>query len=398
MSLLIDRLFSSIALGHLIVDILNGQRAVLLTYWSGPFHLSNAMIGLISTIYVVSAGLVQPVFGYFADRIGPRWLVSGGVLWMGFWFVMAIFTPSSSALVFLLLASIGSGAFHPAGAAQAAMLGRDLMADKETTSTSLFFLFGQSGAFFGPMMGGPLLDRFGIFGLFPLVFFTIPVAGWAWWNLRHIGPFNMGAKVEKTGDEVKTSWFSRGVIALVLCAAFLSWVQQNMITFMPKYLSDLGQSPSTYGILSGLFMGGYAIGNVFGGVQADKYGKEITIIISLFLGAIPLVILPIMGYNSLYYFLVPLSGFLTGSAFCVIIVLAQNLVKGGTGLVTGLVLGFMFSSGSLGSLITGSIADKYGFIPVFYSTAALCLAGAVSALFLKRNIKQKSPDRSGLEI
>ena len=298
------------------------------------------LIGLISTIYVVSAGLVQPVFGYFADRIGPRWLVSGGVLWMGFWFVMAIITPSPTALVFLLLASIGSGAFHPAGAAQAAMLGRDLMADKETTSTSLFFLFGQSGAFFGPLMGGPLLDRFGVFGLFPLVSLTIPVAGLAWWNLRHIGPFNMGAKVEKTGDEVKPSWFSRGVIALVLCAAFLSWVQQNMITFMPKYLSDLGQSPSTYGIISGLFMGGYAIGNVFGGVQADKYGKEITIIISLFLGAIPLVILPIMGYNSLYYFLVPLSGFLTGSAFCVIIVLAQNLVKGGTGLVTGLVLGF----------------------------------------------------------
>jgi hypothetical protein len=41
MALLIDRLFSSIAMGHLIIDILNGQRAVLLTYWSGPYHLTK---------------------------------------------------------------------------------------------------------------------------------------------------------------------------------------------------------------------------------------------------------------------------------------------------------------------------------------------------------------------
>ncbi len=329
--------------------------------------------------------LAQPFFGFFSDRIGPRWLVSGGVLWMGFWFMVALLTPSSSALVYLILASLGSGAFHPAGAAQATMLGRDLLDGRETTATSLFFLFGQAGGFFGPLLGGPLLQRFGLPGLFPLVFLTLPVTGWAWWHLRKVGPFNMDAKIETNAETSKTKWLSRGVIALILAAAFLSWVQQNMVTFMPKYLSDLGQSPSTYGILSALFMGGYAIGNVFGGVQADKYGKEITIVLSLFFGTIPLLIIPIIGYNVIYYFLVPLSGFLVGSAFCVILVLAQKLIRGGTGMVTGLVLGFMFSSGSLGTFATGYIADKFGFVPVFYSTAAICLAGAVAALFLRKD-------------
>jgi MFS transporter, FSR family, fosmidomycin resistance protein len=371
-------------MGHLIIDILNGQRAVLLTYWSGPYHLTNTTIGLFSTIYVVAAALAQPVFGFFSDRIGPRWLVSGGVLWMGFWFMAALLTPSSSALIYLILASLGSGAFHPAGAAQATMLGRDLLDGRETTATSLFFLFGQAGGFFGPLLGGPLLQRFGLPGLFPLVFLTLPVTGWAWWHLRKVSPFNMAAKVEANAEISKTKWFSRGVVALILAAAFLSWVQQNMVTFMPKYLSDLGQSPSTYGILSALFMGGYAIGNVFGGVQADKYGKEITIVLSLSFGTIPLLIIPIIGYNIIYYLLVPLSGFLVGSAFCVILVLAQKLIRGGTGMVTGLVLGFMFSSGSLGTFATGYIADKFGFVPVFYSTAAICLAGAVAALFLRK--------------
>lgn len=341
--------------------------------------LTNAMIGMISTIYVVSAALAQPVFGYFADRLGPRWLVSGGVLWMGFWFLLALLTPTSTALIYLILASLGSGAFHPAGAAEATTLGREKMIGLETTATSMFFLFGQAGGFLGPLMGGPLLDRFGIAGLFPLIFLTLPMAGWASWQLRQAGPFNMVRKVEKREGRFKVS---RELIALVIVAAFLSWVQQNMVTFMPKYLGDLGQTPSIYGVLSALFMGGYAIGNVFGGVLADKYPKEIIVSISLFLGTVPLLVIPILGYHPLYYYLIPLSGFLVGSAFCVILVLAQRLILGGTGLVTGLVLGFMFSSGSLGAMASGYMADQMGFIPVFYSTALICLMGAVASLFI----------------
>jgi len=394
MAFLLDNLFSSVALGHMIVDMLNGQRAVLLTYWSGPFQLSNTMIGMISTIYVVAPALTQPVFGYFSDRIGPRWLVSGGILWMGFWFFMAVFTPSATALIFLVIASIGSGAFHPAGTAQASILGRDLPGGKETTATSFFFLFGQGGGFFGPMVGGPLLEKFGVAGLLPIIFLTIPISSWAWWHLRKVSPFHMDSIVEKNEHTGRTRWLSAGLFALILTATFHSWVQQNMVTFMPKYLSDLGQSPSTYGFLAALFTGGFAVGTVIGGMLADKYGREIVVVLSLFLGTIPLLIIPITGFNGLYYFLIPLSGFLMGCAFCVILVLAQKLIQGGTGMVTGLVLGFMFSSGSIGTLLTGVIADTYGFIPVFYATAILCLAGGTSALFLKVGNKKVriSPD------
>jgi len=376
MSWIIDKLFSSVALSHFIVDILNGQRAVLLAYWSRPMGISNTLIGVVSTVYIVSAALAQPIFGHFADKYGPRWIVSGGVLWMGFWFSMAIFTPTSTALVYLVLASLGSGAFHPARAAQATTMGREQLVGRETTTTSIFFLFGQGGSFFGPLIGGPLLDRFGVMGLLPLVFLTMPVAGWAGWHLQKAHPFRMeGIIAQRT-----TFQFSTSLLTFVLIAVFLSWVQQNMVTFIPKYLADLGQSPSIYGFLSALFMGGYAIGNVIGGILSDKYGKAIVIRLAFLLGAIPLAVIPILGYHPLYYLLIPLSGFLTGSAYCVIIVLSQQYIQGGTGLVTGLVLGFMFSSGSLGALASGAIADHYGFIPVFYMTALICLMAGVISL------------------
>jgi hypothetical protein len=50
MSLLLDALFNSVAYGHFIVDALNGQRSVLLTYWSRQTGMSNATLALITTV------------------------------------------------------------------------------------------------------------------------------------------------------------------------------------------------------------------------------------------------------------------------------------------------------------------------------------------------------------
>src|SRR3972149_10642122 len=98
MSLLLDTLFATIALGHLAVDVLNGQRAVLLAYLSVPLGLSNTALSLVSTIYVISGAMIQPVFGHLADRIGPRLLGAGGGLWVGGFFSVAGVHPRSLAV------------------------------------------------------------------------------------------------------------------------------------------------------------------------------------------------------------------------------------------------------------------------------------------------------------
>ncbi len=105
--------------------------------------------------------MAQPIFGYIADRFGARWVAAGGVLWMGTFFSLAMFFPGWPAVGFLILASIASGAFHPAGAMEATMAGRDRLNGSEATSSSIFFLFGQMGFGIGPMLGGPLLTAFG---------------------------------------------------------------------------------------------------------------------------------------------------------------------------------------------------------------------------------------------
>lgn len=391
MRLLLDKLFSSVAFGHLIVDVLNGQRAVLLAYLSVPLSLSNAALGLFSTIYVMAGSLSQPVFGFLVDRFGARWAVAGGILWMAGFFTLALMAPGHLALWLLILASFGSAAFHPAGTMQATLRGRTVLAGHETTSAAYFFVFGQAGYFFGPLLGGPLLDRFGPSGLLLLTTLALPVGINA---AQQLVPFTAPLK---TGRGLAASFGSvagllashrKGrrwpLVAFMLLAGIQAWSQQNMITFVPKYLSDLGQTASMYGLIAALFMGGSAIGNGVGGHLADRIGKRRVAAGALALASLPLFLTGSVGWSYWLFVLVPLAGALTGSVHSIIVVLAQRAIPGGMALASGLILGFMFSCGALGTLFSGFLADQWGFPPVFHLTGGIALAGAGLALTLRK--------------
>jgi FSR family fosmidomycin resistance protein-like MFS transporter len=382
MTMLFDTLFSSVALGHLVVDVLNGQRAVLLAYLSGPLGLSNALLGLVSTIYVVSAALVQPLFGHLADHYGPRWVVAGGVLWMALFFSLALLTPGPLALVLLVTASLGSGAFHPAGAMQATLRGRDLYAGRETTATAYFFVFGQMGHFFGPVLAGPLLERFGPAGLLCLVLPAVPIGLNAARNLRHTRPAIAHAHTRAAPSGRR--FLNLALLSFALVAALQSWAQQNMVTFVPKHLSDLGQAPGVYGVVAALFMGGSAVGNVLGGSLADRYGKRLVAASALALASVPLYFVPEVGWTFWLYLVVPLAGLLTGAVHSILVVLAQRQIPGGMALASGLILGFMFSSGAVGTLFSGYLADLWGLPLVFHLNGVIALAAAGLALTMER--------------
>lgn len=395
MSLLLDAIFNSVAYGHFIVDALNGQRSVLLTYWSQATGMSNATLALFTTIYVWVASLSQPVFGWLTDRFRKtRLMAAGGILWMTGFFALALFLPVGWAIPCLILGSLGSAAFHPAGASQATLRGRTILAGRETTSTSWFFLFGQLGYFFGPIIGGPLLGQFGPAGLLLLAAPALVIGLNAAWRLRPpltvphpdpqpAPPSGAGAASgSRAGPPARRAAWGF-VLALVIVAALQSWTQQNMNTFLPKYLSDLGQTPAVYGLMTGLFMGGSAVGNVLGGTLADRFGRQRVATVMLALAGIPLFAISRLGWSPWLYLLVPLAGSLTGSVHSIIVVLAQRILRGGMALASGLTLGTMFSAGALGTLLSGPLADRWGFPLVFLATAGLALTAALASLFLK---------------
>lgn len=379
MSLIRDRVFSAAALAHLAVDLLNGQAPLLLAFLSAPLGLTNTLIGLISTGYTLAASLSQPLFGWLADRVGPRWPAAGGILWMAGMFALAVSTQGMLSLGLLILAALGSAAFHPAGALEASQRGREHFVGRETTATSLFFLFGQGGLSLGPALGGPLLDRFGPPGLLLLVFLVVPAGANAALRLPPGRRTAFGPRAAQGARRLARA----ALLAFILLVAMRSWAQYNLLTFIPKYYSDLGFRAGAYGLISALYMGASALGGVAGGWLADRYGKRAVAATTLALAALPIGLLPWLGPTAWTYLVTPLAGGLLGASHSIVVVMAQDMMPSRMGAASGLVLGFTFAAGSLGTLLSGGVADAFGFGPFFLLTAGVALTAAALSLVLR---------------
>jgi len=376
MALLFDSLFSSVAFSHLIVDVFNSSRPVLLTY----LGLKETQIALISTIYIWASALTQPFFGWISDRVGPRWLAAGGVLWMTVFFSGAVFLPGASGLLCLIIAALGSSSFHPVGTVQATLQGRNHLAGRETTATSLFFMAGQLGHFVGPILTGLILARLGLLAIVILPIVSIPIGLALAYQLRLNHPH---PRPEQGDDRIRLQAGVGFVILLAIVATLQSWSQANMINFVPKYIKDLGLGAATYGNMAGLFMGGSALGNVIGGHFGDLYTKRKVASTALFFAAFPIYIMSRIGWSPWLYVLIPLAGACTGAVHSIMVVLAQRMISGGMALASGLILGFIFSSGALGMLLTGPLAENYGFPTVLVMTTGLVLLASPLAWMLR---------------
>ncbi len=376
MSIFLDSIFSSIALSHFMVDTFNASRPVLLTY----LGLSEWEIALFSTIYIWTSALTQPFFGWVSDRTGPRWLAAGGVLWMTVFYSAALLIPGKVGLACLIIAALGSSSFHPVGAVQATLRGRELLKGRETTSASLFFMAGQLGHFMGPIITGFILASYKIPGMFIVPIVSIPIGLSLLRQLRENHPHPKPAQSAHTNRAQAGLAF---ILVLAFVAAMQSWAQANMVNLIPKYIKDLGQGATIYGSMAGLFMGGSALGNVLGGHLGDKYPKRFVAAGVLFLAAFPIYLVSLIGWSWWLYLLVTLAGALTGAVHSIMVVFAQRIIPGGMALASGLALGFIFSSGALGLLYTGHLAELYGFPYVLTLTTGMVLVAAPLALFLK---------------
>jgi len=383
MPLLFDALFSSVALSHFMVDIFNSSRPVLLTY----LGLSETQIAWISTIYIWASALTQPFFGWLSDRVGPRWLAAGGVLWMTVFFSGAVYFPGAAGLICLIIAALGSSSFHPVGTVQATLQGRNHLAGRETTATSLFFTAGQLGHFIGPIITGLILARLGLPWLLILAVVSIPIGFSLAYQLRHNPPH---PKPINGDNKIRLQASIGFILLLALVATLQSWSQSNIIAFVPKYLKDMGLSAVTYGNIAGLFMGGSALGNVIGGHLGDKYTKRKVAATALLLSALPIYIISQIGWSPWLYVLIPLAGASTGSVHSIMVVLAQRMISGGMALASGLILGFIFSAGALGLLFTGPLAENYGFPTVLLLTTGLVLVASPLAWMLKEKAQENS--------
>jgi FSR family fosmidomycin resistance protein-like MFS transporter len=127
---------------------------------------------------------------------------------------------------------------------------------------------------------------------------------------------------------------------------------------------------------------------MLGGPLGDRFGRKVVIWVSI-LGVAPFSLsLPYANLAWTIALTVPI-GLILASAFSAIIVYAQELIPGRTGLVAGLFFGLAFGMGGIGSAVLGYVADRTSVIFVYRICGFLPLIGLLTGFLPELEMKPR---------
>jgi FSR family fosmidomycin resistance protein-like MFS transporter len=396
-------MFWAAALGHLTIDVFNGMVSVLVAFLSAHIMpLSNAQIGLAISAYQLSGALSQPLFGWYGDRAGGRLLGAGGLGWTVALLMLSLVIAQQTKqfelmLMPFVLASLGSAAFHPVGAMYAAESDRS----RAASNTSLFFLFGQLGLALGPLMVGSLLDAFarpggvsrapldlhhmlgGPASVTPVLALGLLAVPTVLYMARALPT---ASRTRSEPRAVPTTTRSNGlplraIAFFVLLVTLRSLANPGTVAFIPRLFQSKGWDASAYGLITSLFWIGSGFTGVLFGVLADRIQSRYIIATSLLLSAPMFFVLPVAD-GGLALMAALMAGALSGGVHSLLVVQAQHMLPGRKGFASGAVLGFIFATGALGSLVIGALADALTLSAAFQIVAVVTVFTAISGLAL----------------
>ncbi len=369
----------AISLCHMINDMLQSLLPAVYPILKGGFHLNFGEIGLLTLTYQITASLLQPLIGRYTDRKPQPYSLSVG---MGF--TLAGLVTLGLALDYgVLLAGaaclgIGSSIFHP----ESSRIARLASGGKHGLAQSVFQVGGNFGQSLGPLMAAFLVLPHGQhslawFALLAMLGMVILGLLGNWYKSQ-AKPATR--KTAATATALPPATVRRAMAVLIALMFSKFFYLASFTSYYIFYLMERFHLPTqTAQIDLFIFMAAAAAGTVIGGPIGDRFGRKNVIWASI-AGVIPFTML--LPYVSLpaTIGLSIIIGLVLSSAFSAIVVYAQELMPGQTGMVSGLFFGLAFGMGGIGAAVLGELADFTSMQTVYRICAFLPFIGLATAM------------------
>ena len=230
---------------------------------SQPFHVSDAQLSWIMTVFTAPAIVLSPIFGVVADLHGRRLLLSLGLIAFGVFGTAMAFAPTFGwLLAFRTLQGIAFSAVIPL---TIVLIGDLLEGDNEISGQGLKVFLDRIGYFVFPPLGGLLAT---IAWFWPFVFYvlTIPVGLAAFFWMPETKGKSKDRPLAYLGDILRLTRHPRLLIAF--SAGFLRFfLDYGFLTYFPLFLVRThGVSTATAGFLYIFF----AVGAMITSSQAGR--------------------------------------------------------------------------------------------------------------------------------
>ncbi|MBP1764913.1 MAG: transporter [Firmicutes bacterium] len=375
-----------LSLAHMFNDMYSNylpQMLPFLVVLHPEFTVTRAAI-LVSA-FTISSSLVQPLFGYFLDRQGKRWLVHVGTLWMAGMLSVTGLVQNYWLLVVLSgLAGLGTAAFHP----QASTMINVLSGERKAVLLSAFVAFGNFGFALGPLLLVPLFQTYGlqatVVTIIPGIFVAVLLLFFAPRNNVLNGSNPSFAAV---CNSLKSA--QRELLMIIGVIAIRSLAYTALLTTLPLYFKEqnLSNIAASHMVTLMLFAG--AIGGITGGFLSDRYGRKELTVSSLLLST-PLFLAFYYTQGIVSTLFLALGGAALLASFSVTVVAAQEAIPDNKALASGLTMGFAGGIGGLAVISIGRIGDIWGLSSAVYVIFLLPLLAGMIGLFMKKRPAARS--------
>jgi FSR family fosmidomycin resistance protein-like MFS transporter len=372
-----NRPLLTLAAGHFTVDMYSGMMPILFPEFREKFDLNLGTVGLVALAYVGMASVSQPVFGMIADRHGTR-LTGVAQVWTACLFACIGFAPSFSLVLLIAgLAGLGSGWFHPFGALNAsAVIGPRY----RNTAMSIYIAGGTVGVALGPLVAAGILALFGLRGLVLVAIPGVVIGTWLLLSMRDIAVKGRGASTTLTPARA----VPYGVLAVVVGVMMSRQVPTiGVENFIPTWYKELGYGAGFYSALATTLVLSTAIGALGVGTLADRFGRR-----AVMLGTMILTVPAVWAFTEFPgpwgFVSGAVIGVLAASTSPILLVMAQQLMRGRAGAASGMILGLGFVSGAIATPVLGAIADRWSIETALHVLVDVVIASIGIAWFLPR--------------
>jgi len=372
---------SILSAGHMATDINQGALPAMLPFFIAAYDLSYTAAAAIVFAVNMSSSVVQPLFGIAADRYSKPWLLPGGLIFAGLGLSLTGLVEGYHWIMALgIVSGIGIAAYHP----EAARLVNFAAGNRKSSAMSIFGIGGTIGFTIGPIIVSTAMLHWGLGGtlvlILPVVIMSLVIMC-HFPSLEALETINNEKKAVSTTEVVKENWSAFSRIAIIVSSRSVIFFGLNI--FIPIYwINELSQSKLAGAMALSLFAGSGIIGNLVGGVLADRIGqKKVTLLGFLSLSVLLPLLIAVDGVLFATILLIP-AGFMLFATYSPTIVLGQKYLPNRVGLSSGVTLGLAVAIGGGAAPFIGKLADIYGVWMALASVAYLPILVLLLALTL----------------
>ena len=361
-----------LSMGHFMVDLYASALIPLYPFLTSKLGIKLSTISLIIACGHLFSSMMQPLFGFFADRMHHRTFMVWGLI-MG-----AIFIPLTVVVdktwimaLFLLLGMCGNALFHP----QVTSLVNTFNFNNPNLSKYMgaFMGLGTIGYALGPVLSSTLVDNFGVYSLSYVTVLGVSTALILYFQVPKIPASTINKAKENFFNIMKEILKKKTYLSLIWIAIVKSGMSISFGTYAPFMLKERVVTLSQIGIIVSLFFILSGVSMLTSSKIEKKIGAENIIKLS-FWTVLPLILLFIHTLDKFPLFAVAifiLTGYFTFLSVSVTIVAAQNLMKEHKGVISGVMQGFSWGIGALSLAPLGYIGEIFGIDKVMILMALL---------------------------